>query len=64
MTPAAPPVKERHAAAKANSPEEQNAVRKEISAAQQAGNAATGKYRRGMEFLRSVQARRGETPAP
>ncbi|MDP7014010.1 MAG: tetratricopeptide repeat protein [Verrucomicrobiota bacterium] len=50
--------------ARANSPEEQNAVRKEISAAQQAGNAATGKYRRGMEFLRSVQARRGETPAP
>ena len=50
--------------ARANSPEEQNAVRKEISVAQQAGNAATGKYRRGMEFLRSVQAKRGETPAP
>ncbi|MDP6794350.1 MAG: tetratricopeptide repeat protein [Verrucomicrobiota bacterium] len=52
------------ALAKANTPEEQNVVRDEISAAQQAGKTAAQKYQRGMGLLQSVRVRRGVPPAP
>ena len=61
--------KQRLAAAKAmlgaaKTPAEQNTARGEISAAEQAGKLAAGKYRRGMGLLQSVRARRSAAPAP
>ena len=52
------------ALAKAKTPAEQNAAQDEISAAEQAGKVATGKYQRGMRFLRDVRAKRSAAPAP
>ena len=48
----------------AKTPAEQNAARDEISAAEQAGKVAAGKYQRGMRLLQAVQAKRGTAPAP
>ena len=52
------------ALAKAKTPEEQNVVRDEISAAQRARKTAAQKYQRGMGLLQSLRARRGVPPAP
>ena len=52
------------ALAKAKTPEEQNAARSEISAAEQAGKTAAAKYQRGMGLLQSVRAKRGAATAP
>ena len=48
----------------AKTPSEQNTARDEISAAEQAGKVAAGKYQRGMGFLQAVRARRGTAPKP
>ena len=48
----------------AKTPAEQNAAGDEISAAEQAGKVAAGKYQRGMGFLQAVRARRGTAPKP
>ena len=48
----------------AKTPAEQNAAGDEISAAEQAGKVAAGKYQRGMRLLQAVQAKRGTAPAP
>ena len=45
-------------------PAEQNAAWDEISAAEQAGKVAAGKYQRGMRLLQAVRAKRGTAPAP
>ena len=48
----------------AKTPAEQNAAGDEISAAEQAGKVAAGKYQRGMRLLQAVRAKRGTAPAP
>ncbi len=48
----------------AKTPAEQNAARDEISAAEQAGKVAAGKYQWGLRLLQNVRAKRGTTPAP